>query len=63
MSTTPSGDDHGEPMHEMKKCVPAEPPLFFFEVLARGAREILIDHKSQIYRLRVTKNGKLILNK
>ena len=39
------------------------PPLLDFEQLARGGKEVLIDFHSQIYRLRVTRNGKLILNK
>ncbi len=34
-----------------------------FEQLAQGKQEILIEFKGQIYRLRATKNGKLILNK
>ncbi len=34
-----------------------------FLELGHGAREILIRHDGQIYRLRLTKNGKLILNK
>lgn len=31
--------------------------------LLGGERELLIDHEGQIYRLRVTRNGKLILHK
>ncbi len=31
--------------------------------LLQGAREVLIQHGSEIYRLRLTKAGKLILNK
>jgi hemin uptake protein HemP len=31
--------------------------------LFRGAREIIIKHGDQHYRLRITKAGKLILNK
>jgi hemin uptake protein HemP len=34
-----------------------------FETLAQGAKEVLIRHAGQTYRLRLTKNGKLILNK
>ncbi|MGE5319837.1 MAG: hemin uptake protein HemP [Hyphomicrobiaceae bacterium] len=33
------------------------------ESLFRGGQEILIDHSGEIYRLRVTRNGKLILTK
>ena len=63
MSQIPSDDYESVPSQEPKKNAPAEPPLFVFATLAHGSREILIDHQSQIYRLRVTKNGKLILNK
>jgi hemin uptake protein HemP len=28
-----------------------------------GRREVLIDHEGQVYRLRITRNGKLIMNK
>ncbi|MEM7443544.1 MAG: hemin uptake protein HemP [Pseudomonadota bacterium] len=31
--------------------------------LLAGRREIIIDHDGELYRLRHTKNGKLILNK
>lgn len=31
--------------------------------LLRGARELRIRHEGQIYTLRVTRNGRLILNK
>lgn len=33
------------------------------EDLLRGAREVLIEHGKETYRLRLTKAGKLILNK
>jgi len=33
------------------------------EDLFQGAREILIEHHSNYYRLMITKTGKLILNK
>ncbi len=39
------------------------PLLLTSEELFRGQREILIRHAGAIYRLRVTQNGKLILNK
>lgn len=32
-------------------------------VLFRGRQEIRIDHNGEHYRLRITKNGKLILTK
>jgi hemin uptake protein HemP len=31
--------------------------------LLGGSREVLIDHRGEIYRLRETRSGKLILNK
>lgn len=33
------------------------------KLLFRSGQEVLIDHGSDIYRLRITKNGKLILTK
>lgn len=33
------------------------------EELLQGAREIFIEHEGEIYRLRLTQNGKLILQK
>ncbi len=33
------------------------------EDLFRGQRELLIHHAGEVYRLRLTRNGKLILNK
>ena len=33
------------------------------DLLFRGRQEILIDHSGEIYRLRITRNGKLILTK
>ena len=40
-----------------------EAPAITFESLGQGSREVLIEHHGQIYRLRETRNGKLILNK
>ena len=51
-------------------CIPAEPgqpsgPLGTFPAdhLFQGRQEVLIAHKGEAYRLRITKNGKLILTK
>ena len=33
------------------------------EELLRGGREVLIEHEGVFYRLRLTRNGKLILQK
>lgn len=41
----------------------AEPCAFRFSELADGKSELLIEHQGQTYLLRVTKNGKLLLNK
>ena len=45
------------------KATQSVPPLFYFETMSLGGKEVLINHNEQVYRLRVTKNGKLILNK
>ena len=49
---------------------PVEPGMRTFpsgaiptEFLFQGAQEILISHHGEQYRLRITKNGKLILTK
>jgi hypothetical protein len=51
-------------------CLPVEPgpqscPLGALpaNLLFQGSQEILIDHRGETYRLRITKNGKLILTK
>ena len=41
-------------------CSPCAIPA---KLLFRSGQEVLIDHGSDIYRLRITKNGKLILTK
>lgn len=38
-------------------------PVLRSEVLLQGKREILIVHCQEVYRLRLTRNGKLILTK
>lgn len=38
-------------------------PEYSSEALFQGRRELLISHEGQTYRLRVTRGGKLILNK
>ena len=40
-----------------------ELPTVRSEDILRGGRELLIRHASEIYRLRITRNGKLILTK
>lgn len=39
------------------------PARFRSEDLLQGRREILIVHSQEVYRLRLTRNGKLILTK
>lgn len=38
-------------------------PVLDFEQICQGMPEVLIEFRGQRYRLRVTQNGKLILNK
>jgi len=40
-----------------------EHPMIDSRQLFRGSRELQIRHEGELYRLRVTRNGKLILNK
>ena len=41
----------------------APPRPISFQTLSNGRTEITIEHEGQEYRLRATKNGKLLLNK
>lgn len=43
-----------------RNCPPA---ILRADLLFHGSQEILIDHKGETYRLRITRNGKLILTK
>ena len=43
--------------------MPSMPNVIPSTELFNGKREILIQHGQELYRLRVTKAGKLILNK
>ena len=40
-----------------------DPPVVTFESMSSGQREVVIEYRGQQYRLRATRNGKLILNK
>jgi len=42
---------------------PESPRVIASDELLQGRREIWIDHRGQMYRLRVTGNGKLYLSK
>jgi hemin uptake protein HemP len=41
----------------------ARPPAITSHELFRGARELIIIHQQEEYRLRITRQGKLILTK
>jgi hemin uptake protein HemP len=45
---------------EQGTCPPGAIPA---DLLFRGSQEILIVHNGETYRLRITRNGKLILTK
>ncbi|MBX9789574.1 MAG: hemin uptake protein HemP [Pirellulales bacterium] len=42
---------------------PAEARILRSDDLLSGRREVIIEHGTEIYRLRLTRNGKLILQK
>jgi hemin uptake protein HemP len=46
-----------------KLPAPGQASAIQFDELAKGENEVVIEYENQKYRLRVTKNGKLILNK
>ena len=39
------------------------PEVYAADLLFRGRQEVLIAHNGETYRLRITRNGKLILTK
>ncbi|MEO2218034.1 hemin uptake protein HemP [Chromobacterium vaccinii] len=47
----------------VKAASPASPPLLHSRQLFGDGREVLIEHQGEIYRLQLTRNGKLILIK
>lgn len=58
----------GEPPSDPRNATPpahlvGSPPILNSGELLRGAREVLIDHQGSLYRLRLTRTGKLILHK
>ena len=69
MPTDPTRTDRPAPASATSRLavVPGQPscPLGTLraDLLFQGSQEILIDHKGGTYRLRITKNGKLILTK
>ena len=51
-----SGGSNGRPRSDAQTCISTRE-------LFQQSREVLIDHEGQIYRLRLTQQNKLILNK
>jgi hemin uptake protein HemP len=45
-----------------KKMTPQTPVIESSSLFA-GMKQVLISHAGEVYRLRITRNGKLILNK
>lgn len=48
--------------HSAPEVKNAQPPTYQKQDLFKGAKEVIIEHNTSRYRLRETKNGKLILN-
>lgn len=65
--STPTAVLHLKPRAMTPRLVPdlaaRTPPRFDSHALLRGQREILIEHAGEVYRLRHTRNDKLILTK
>ncbi|MCD2172086.1 hemin uptake protein HemP [Rhizobium sp. C4] len=51
------------PERDDRSVTPQRATAYSTAALFRGAREIEIEHNGEIYRLRITRQGKLILNK
>lgn len=51
------------PDRDDRSVTPQRMTAFSTAELFRDAREIEIEHNGEIYRLRITRQGKLILNK
>lgn len=56
-------DDQKHPMPESVEGFPELPKIIKFDALARCGDEVWIEHNGQIYRLRKTRQEKLILTK
>lgn len=57
-------EPHPQPPREPESAdAPTGPRTIASEELFQGRRELLIRHAGEIYRLRITRNGKLILQK
>lgn len=56
-------DDGGRQDSVEKPSTPPRPVTLTSNELFQGNREVLIEHNGEVYRLRITRTGKLILNK
>ncbi|MCA9077897.1 MAG: hemin uptake protein HemP [Planctomycetaceae bacterium] len=54
---------HGEDSQKAAEENSEEPRVFAFEELSGNLHEVHITHDGRVYRLRLTRNGKLILNR
>jgi hemin uptake protein HemP len=59
-STPPDAQMSARPL---SRDVAGTIPVFSSAALFKGTQEIAIEHQGSIYRLRITRQGKLILNK
>jgi hemin uptake protein HemP len=53
--------EHKQPGHIVSAAKPRQQPKISSEVLLAGRGELVIEHGDREYRLRLTRNGKLIL--
>ncbi|MCG6154563.1 hemin uptake protein HemP [Rubinisphaera margarita] len=56
-------DQTPPPKTQTASSAPPTSIVIPFAQLSQGSREVIIEHEGQVYRLRLTRNGKLILNK
>jgi hemin uptake protein HemP len=56
-------DHHAEPRPAPERPPAAPAPTYDSAELFNGRREVLIRHGGALYRLKITRQGKLILNK
>lgn len=55
--------DCPNPCSDLVTGLPDAVTVLDFETIARGAKVVCVMYRGQCYRLRSTRNGKLILNK
>jgi len=67
MPGSPQGAGHDREKPGAESSVPVEkrsgPTRYLVSELMRGEREVILEHRGQDYRLRITEAGKLILSK